>query len=490
MKIKKGKLLESKYVVSKDNYNDIKNDLEDDDVIKIVDESETENVDDVEYVEYLKPYSDESPFKVNGKKYVYCWGLYPSGKVDVACYSFSGDVTYGYKFFRKSMFNITENNAIISKKELFKTIKSMSKNINESNITYDEKHAERMHPGLAERISRKEHSLGKNPIFPDSDEQHFEEKLVSNRFNDLLKNYKKQFNVESIGGVMDVYKNTMSYLGVCLKLESEHKKELVEIAIDMVREEFDIDKEDIIIDAELTTIIDDSELIKNDRPSSVEGMEFEDHKGIENVTKEVYKRRFINSMIQGSSKKCSHMFHMVEDKLSEINPRLNTNYSKMMAGADYMYYMTDEGGQKGPGGLVNVEFPTQLGEPAKITAKAFVFPILIHEIVKGVMEILSSHGLPENKKITEYVLAKADFTGAELDDMRLGPAIWERFVDSIDNKHFSIKHHIYSEIVALPVDDFNDVMREIMAGTKSGKKYVKKLGNKISHDISTDTLDF
>jgi hypothetical protein len=65
------------------------------------------------YVGYLKDYGTEQPFTINTqdgpKKFQYVWAEYPNGKHDIAVYSFSGDVTYGYKWFRKTFLNITEN---------------------------------------------------------------------------------------------------------------------------------------------------------------------------------------------------------------------------------------------------------------------------------------------------------------------------------------------------------------------------------------------
>ena len=364
----------------------------------------------------------------------------------------------------------------------------MKKNITESKVTYNENHQERIHPKLVDQLSKHEHSLGDHPIFPEGDEQHFEEKLISDRFLDLVKNYKRQYDVDVINQI-DVLKNTVRYLQESMKLEKGNEKELVEIAINLVREEFDIDEEDVIFEGELTTEIDTSSLEANMGPTSVEGLEFESHGEIEHANKEVYKRRFINAMIQGSAKKCSHMFHLVEDKIDEINPRLNTNYSKLMAGADYMYMILDDSGPVTPGGLVEVEFPKNEGEPSTIKAKAFTFPVLIHELVKGVMELLASHGLPEDQRITEYVMAKADFTYAEPWDMRLGPSIWEKFTDAIDVDDFDIKHHIFAELVALPVDEFNKTMREIMAGTKEGKRIVQELTDNVKEGIRKDDFN-
>lgn len=364
----------------------------------------------------------------------------------------------------------------------------MKKRLVESRITYDEKHKERINPTLADQLRKREHSLGIHPIFPESDEQHFEEKLVSNRFLDVLKNYKRQYDVDTIEP-MQVIMNTIQHFQECMKLEKGNEKELVEIAIELVRKEFDVSEEDVTFEAEITTKIDSESLVTNMAPQSVDDIEFESHAQIELANKEVYKRRFINAMIQGSAKKCSHMFHMVQGEVDDVNPRLNNNYSKLMASADYSYFMLDDNGPVTPGGIVEVEFAKSEDEPSVIKVKAFTFPVLIHELVKGVMELLASHGLPEDKEIAKYVMAKADFTAAEPWDMRLGTPIWEKFTDCIDVDDFDIKHHIFAELVALPVDDFNKTMREIMAGTTEGKRYVKALTDEVKEGIRKDDFN-
>ena len=360
--------------------------------------------------------------------------------------------------------------------------------LNENRINYDEKHREKMNPTLERQLRNREHSLGPHPAFPEGDEQHFEEKVASKRFGDIVKNYKKQFDVSTFEGP-EVLMNAAKHLQACMDLEKDHQSELVKIAIDLVREEFDIPEDDLIINAEISFNIDGKTFKENFRPRSVEGIEFEDHTSIESANKEVVKRRLVNSMIQGSAKKCSHLFHMVEDKILDLNPRLNTNYSKMMAAADLAYYLINDTIMTIPAGIVNVEFPKAEGEPATVNAVAASFPILVHEIVKGVMEVLSANGLPQDPKITEFVIAKADFTGAENWDMRLGPGIWERFTDAIDVDDYDLKHHIYSDLVALPVDEFNVIMREILAGTNRGKRHVKELADTIREEIRKDDLN-
>jgi len=304
--------------------------------------------------------------------------------------------------------------------------------VNESRIVYEEGHAERMHPNLVKQLRDRNHTLGTHPIFPDSDESHFEEKIMSKRFADVLKNYKRQFDSET-ADPMDAVRNMMPLISDCMKLEDSSKEELQQIAIDMVRKEYDMGEDDVEIIAELTRHIDVEGIRKNPSPVRVENMEFDNHDSVTSANGEVYKRRFINAMTQGAAKKGHHMFHLAEKELLGINPTLPNKYAKMMAAADYGYLTMDDNMPREAGGVVKIEFVD--GKPV-IHAQAVVFPVLIHELVKGVMEILSMHGLPEDQKLTEYVLGKADYINAEPWDMRMGAPIWEKFTECIDFLYF------------------------------------------------------
>jgi hypothetical protein len=60
------------------------------------------------YVAYVRDMAGEEPFMIHGKKYQYVYAKYPDGKVDIAVYSFAGDMTYGYAAWNKMM-GIKEN---------------------------------------------------------------------------------------------------------------------------------------------------------------------------------------------------------------------------------------------------------------------------------------------------------------------------------------------------------------------------------------------
>jgi len=358
------------------------------------------------------------------------------------------------------------------------------KPLNES-LVYPDGMNERMHPTLEKDLKDQTHSLGKHPAIPDGDEDSFEQKIMGERFKEVVNRYKRAFDVDSIDNGQ-VVQQMMPLVYETIALESDHKEELEELAIRMIREEYDMGEDVVEIIAELTPEISLEGTKKNPKPMPVEGMEFDSHDDIVNANDEVYKRRFLNAMIQGAAKKCNHMFHMVDDELTDINPKLPNKYSKMMSAADYMYYVIPKIDEGITGGIVRVEFPNKKNPRAVIHAQAMVFPVLIHEIVKGVMELLSAHGLSKDKKMADYIINKADFLAAEPWDMRMGPAIWGRFTAMIDGDDFGLKHHVYAELAALPAKEFHKQMREILAGTKKGAAIIKQLIDIVKADLKND----
>ena len=367
-------------------------------------------------------------------------------------------------------------------------LKAKDKNILNESVVYPENMSERMHSKLEEDLASDRHSLGKHPVFPEGDEHSFTQKIMGERFNEICKRYKRAFDVDTIFN-LQVMKEMMPIVYETIALESKHKKSLEELAIKMIREEYNMDEDVVEIVAELTPNISLEGTKKNEKPAPVEGMEFESHDDMVNATNEVYKRRFLNAMTQGAAKKCNHMFHMVDDELTNMDPRLPNKYNKMMSSADYMYYIIPKMDNEVNAGVVRVEFPTIENPKAKIHAQAMVFPVLIHEIVKGVMELLSAHGLPKDKNMANYVINKADFLAAEPWDMRLGPGVWGRYTNMIPAEDFNLKHHVYSELAALPANEFHNQMREIMAGTKKGHKIINEILTDIKKELQEDEFN-
>ena len=74
----------------------------------------------------------------------------------------------------------------------------MSKKINESRIKYPESIKERIGSKLVEDLKNRTTSLGDHPIFPESDEMHFEEKIIGKRFEEVVNRVKRHFDFEDV----------------------------------------------------------------------------------------------------------------------------------------------------------------------------------------------------------------------------------------------------------------------------------------------------
>lgn len=374
------------------------------------------------------------------------------------------------------------------KKNIGKSRPSKRSVIVESRMSYDENHSERMAPHLAKQLREKTHSLGKHPAFPDDDESNFGEKLMSKRFKDVLKTFKRHHGVSEVNPDKFL-EEQHQLLSQIIKLEQKHEPELIELAIQLVRTEFDVQEGDVDIEAALVNNFSLNRDVGKLKINSASDIEFDNHIEFVKANKEVYKRRMVNALIQGSAKKTNHMFHLIDEELQNLEPILPSAYAKLMSGSDYMYMVNDDRKAKHVGGIVQVEFPKSEGDVPKIRVEAMTLPVLIHELVKGIMEIISYHGLPKDSKIAKFVIDKADFKAAESWDMRLGPVIWEKFCETIPSEDFALKHHVYVELVSLPVDEFDDTFREILMGSRAGKAKVAEMLEKVKDELRNDEFD-
>lgn len=364
-------------------------------------------------------------------------------------------------------------------------MENIKKTINES-ILYPEGISERIDPKIEEDLINQKHSLGKHPIFPHGDDINFEEKIIGERFNDVVKRYKRVYDVNKINNG-DVVKNLLPLVYETISLEGKHKAILEKLAIDTIRKEYDIDESIVEIHAELTSDKDsEDEIVEVVKPIS---NEFKNHDEIVSTNEEVYKRRFINALIEGASKKSSGLINSIDEELTEIDPRLPNKYNKIITSSDYMDYIVSNTENRVSGGSVNIEYPTKEQPKTIISVKGLILPALIYELVKGVMQLVSAHGLPKNKKINQFVISKADSPNFEPWDMRIGPALWNRFIASIEPTDLHLKHHIYMNLVELPVKDFNIKMREIMAGTKEGKNIIKNIVENIKSELQKEEFN-
>jgi hypothetical protein len=207
------------------------------------------------------------------------------------------------------------------------------------------------------------------------------------------------------------------------------------------------------------------------------------------------KRRLINNMIQGASKKGHYMYHYVAEKIREItgSETLLNQYGILMSINDTLYWqLSDEtmkmmmGGPGGGGSVGGKEEVRRNTNPPTIVARGINFPVLVHELIKGVMELFAIQGRPSDEEGNEdprwsEIEQSEDTLEKEMWDLRLGPAIWDRirrqFPEEIllDENKFELQNYLIVSIFKLPAREFLVFMKEVISGSETGKRFMGEL---------------
>lgn len=381
---------------------------------------------------------------------------------------------------------------------------------------------ERMDREVERKISSGETPLSDNPAFPGKDEDEFDnsfaELVASERFKEVVEKVKRYTGMENISGQNAFMQLQMALMGAVQKaksIESNNEGFLEQLAVDLVKQELSIPDDAFQYDVELTSMpgqIDTSKMISE--PEELEDEEVQQQFGVdadeaeddlenfmaafEKFDMEKAKRRFINSLIQGASKKGHYMFHLVEEQLNTINPELINLYGVLMSINDLLYWimpdqmiMNAAGSGEGVQGSEEIDDTT---DPPTIRAKGLFFPVLVHELIKGVYEVLGTQGLPDDPRAAEMVMGQTDTLPYEVWDLRLGPVIWRKFTEAYPEKLYDddmreIQNYLFSRFSALSTDEFFEVARLILSGSPQGKKILERMVNDIISELKQQEYD-
>lgn len=382
-----------------------------------------------------------------------------------------------------------------------------------------DKQTKGMSQDIIDKMKKGDTPLSKNPAFPDvkSDDLpvSFEEKIASKRFRDVVekvKRYTGQEQVSDQNALMSLQRAMMGSVRTIFEIQSENKTYLENLAVDLVRKEMGVRPDQIQYDAKLVEMgsIDMSGFSKQGEEPEEEEIQqnfqqqeedIEDFMtAFERYDIEKAKRRFINALIQGSSKKGHYMFELVKDELDRLDPRLLNLYGVVMSVNDLLYWVLPDQimdammGQDGIAGKEEVDIETT---PPTVKARGVFFPILVHELIKGTMEILGTQGLPDDPKQAEMVMGSTDTLANEIWDLRLGPVLWEKFTNAYPEKLFDedkrwIQNYLFARFSALSAEEFFKLSKAILRGDANATRVLNRMVTEIVDHLKevNDVDDF
>ena len=286
-----------------------------------------------------------------------------------------------------------------------------------------------------------------------------------------------------------------------MRIEGQHREELEELAKEAALEETEVPADWYEIEALLNRQPintgnfrmkpEDEEEEEEDENKTPEipSFDVEDLTDEEILELEKHKRNIINAIIQGAAKKGHYLFQKpdIKARLDEIDPSLYRDYLGIMAINDFLYFsmeqmieMMSQTGQ-GVAGKVELKDNDDEGEEGeegeekpdtKIVAEGMIFPILCHEIIKGIEEGKGRHGLPKDPSLRQKVQGQVDVLSNEPMQLRIGPEIVEKI-------RFALPDEMYEESNKGLINWFHTLLYQIPA-----QEFLEVIGQAISEDQS------
>ena len=372
----------------------------------------------------------------------------------------------------------------ISKKDLLRLM--------EAPIDYEG--PERMAGDVERKITGKETPYHGFPAIPNMDRD-FIELISSKRFKDSVDKVRTAMGdtrtIQGSNALMQLMGTVGQAMQRLVMIQSQNKEVLENLAVELVKNELGIPDGAMQFKAELVGQPMGAAEGMQSEPEMPSEEEVEELMGdMENFNLEREKRRFINSLIQGAAFKGGHMYNLVKNEINDINPQLMNLYAVTQSLMEHAYWIFPnmEGMAGGGGGQMGQSEVDEETDPPTVKAKAVTFPLLVHELVKGVYEIFGSHGLPDDPRQQEMILNAEDTLPSEIWDSRLGPVFWEKFMASYpmelfdeDKKH--IQHYLFMRFSSLNAEEFMRVAKMILSGDPKGQQFIQLMVNDIIKEL-------
>jgi hypothetical protein len=259
--------------------------------------------------------------------------------------------------------------------------------------------------------------------------------------------------------LMQTMLRSKEVLDQIIAAEEGYRDELEMVAIQMVTDAYPIvDYANIKIIASIGNDMDIEMNPNNEDPATPDF-------GTDDPEKMKAKRRIINGITQGASVRGAFGFMLFREYLDQINPDLVSKYNEILKlvfgiyddeNAIAMMLAAISQGQKMQGGESEMEYDDE-NDQFIIKAQALCYPMLVHEIVKGLYEIVGTEGFGSDKEKNQSIINAVDKVSNEPEDLRYGKFIY----DAINNLYVNagiddprVRELFFAEVYKLEDNEF------------------------------------
>jgi hypothetical protein len=259
---------------------------------------------------------------------------------------------------------------------------------------------------------------------------------------------------------MQASMDSMQLLPQIIEAEKPYRDQLVELAKEILLKAYPI-VEQTGIEIEAALVEPGAlNMQQSNEPDEEEVDQFIEKAGID-------RRRIINSITQGASIRGTKAFYIFKDILDVMDDTLVDQYNEIIGNA-YGIYDDDTAiammlammsqNSASQGGESEVDWDDEEGTLV-IKAKAIIFPILIHELVKGLYEILSLQGFSGDAEKNKQIVSKVDKATNEPEDLRYGKFIYDALAKHIIDSPYDpikLRELFFIEVYKLSDTEFHE----------------------------------
>ena len=277
--------------------------------------------------------------------------------------------------------------------------------------------------------------------------------------------------------------------------EDGYRDELEMVAIQMVTDAYPIiDYANIKIDAKIVDMAD----INLPEPDEEQDPSLPDF-GEDDPEKMKAKRRIINGITQGASIRGAFGFMLFKEYLDAIDDTLVEKYNEILKLSFGIY--DDENAiamllamiaqqQNTPGGESEMEYDEE-NEQFVIKARAICYPMLVHEIVKGLYEIVGTEGFGADKEKNQAIVGAVDKLSNEPRDLQYGKFIYDAISAVYNQSEINdprVRELFFAELYKSSDDEFfpfieNAINDEL---TSAQNTWAKNTMKDIARDLTKD----
>lgn len=339
---------------------------------------------------------------------------------------------------------------------------------------------------LSKAIAENTTSLGDHPAFPPEDEDTFVSSLIRGEYSSVMKNVDTDDRRE-------LSNQLNKLIDLCKKEEDNCKEALEKLCSDILATIFKIPEDTIHIDGKLVDECDMSRyrLI----PDSTPDFEFEDIEQMQYLSDKIYQRRMIDAIMTGMSIVTANTYQIYANEIVKINPKLLNIYMEIHRLNNALMYNIPDSiklTERSNSGKVTVTVGDS-EDIIHVEAEGVIFPILLEFSIKGLLEVASLKGLPDDTELADYILGKADYRLAENWDMRIGIPIWKIILSVFEKCDITPEetglNYLIMEMSRLEPPVFNKFIQNVLKKTRLGYKMANEIVLSISRNKEQDDFD-